>query len=1199
MAGEAAEHRFEYYTPRQPYWSYDGLPFGSIYALALAVLVALVNHKGSAQWEHLLVFVAPASLHVLLFLATQWSVDVRCFVRFRQEPKLEKATHVKITPLPSKEGQQNKKVLLNPIEQQDDEISVQYLKKKFAFNRDRGHFERISYDINSPLGQYVASAGLSKEEVARRKKRYGQNVYDIPLPTFGELFQEHAVAPFFVFQLFCVLLWLMDEYWYYSLLTLFMLIVLEAQMVHRRLHDLGELRAMRIPPRPVNVLRDGAWKVAQTTELLPGDIIAICRSPEVSFPCDALLLQGNVLVNEAMLTGESVPQMKVSAALPSGGGEGPCLDMTGLHKQHIVSAGTNVMMHQNTEKARGNFKKVPTVGSSTAAVGYVLRTGFDTTQGELCRTILFSADRVTVTSREAGYFILILLAFAIVACIYVLYDGLVLAATRPDEPPRSTFKLILAVSHIITSVVPPEFPIMLSLAVNLSLVALVQKRIFCTEPFRVPLAGKIQTCCFDKTGTLTSDSMEVGGVHGLPDFPAPAIAPAVDEKEDVMTQPAALQQSLPFLATAVMTACNGLTLVESEIVGDPLEKAALQAVRWLMIGPDLLTSKPSKGSDRLQILRRFPFASELQRMAVLVRHQGPGLGYLQEQGSAARQELNRVLALVKGSCEALKPRLVDVPADLDSLQDELTKAGFRVLCLAAKEWSQKDSSTLDPETVDREDVERDLQFCGLLVLRNAVKANTSSTIRHLRKSYHRVVMITGDHPLTACQVATNVCMSDGTFLVLEKKVDEEALEWRSWEHQAKQARPFVGSREELVALSKKYTLCVPGSSLALLSETEFLQVAETATVFARVSPQQKERIVLAMNQNSHTMMLGDGTNDVGALKSAHVGVSLLTSAQSPVTAYAQARARNNGQITREVMDQAPIVRLGDASIASPFTHKGESIKCGLNVLRCGRATLCSVLMMYKIMGLNSILSAFAMSALTLDGVKLGDSQTAVESIFTSMCFFLVSRSSPAKQLAKQQPISSVFAWPVMLTLAVQLVIHVFVLYSGWQLSTSHRSKDFKRDLEGEFEPNLTNTVVFLLMASMHASSFLANYDGHPFMQPLSANKPLMYSLLLFVAIIVACAAEVIPDLNSSMSLVLSPNEEFRQRILLLVVADMGLSLLSARAINWLAVVQRGRAAERQAKALGLGLREDEPKTPKEKKKSKAGKTKATSTASED
>merc|ERR1711935_1318310 len=186
--------------------------------------------------------------------------------------------------------------------------------------------------------------------------------------------------------------------------------------------------------------------------------------------------------------------------------------------------GTNIMLHQNTSKLK-HLKNIPMSANSPAAVGYVLRTGFDTTQGKLCRTILFSAERVTVSSKDAYYFLAILVVFALGACGYVLYDGLILSKERPGEELRSTFKLFLAVSHILTSVVPPEFPIMLSLAVNLSLVALIRKRIFCTEPFRVPLAGKIQTACFDKTGTLTSDSMEVAGVHGLPDFPSPSSSP--------------------------------------------------------------------------------------------------------------------------------------------------------------------------------------------------------------------------------------------------------------------------------------------------------------------------------------------------------------------------------------------------------------------------------------------------------------------------------------------------------------------------------------------------------------------------------------------------------------------------------------------------------------------------------------------------
>merc|ERR1719491_1796396 len=200
----------------------------------------------------------------------------------------------------------------------------------------------------------------------------------------------------------------------------------------------------------MQVLREGNWRGVQSDQLLPGDIVALMRKADVSCPVDVLLLQGSVLVNEAMLTGEGVPQMKVAAMPPPDSPElAAPLDMKGLHKTHIVSAGTHIMLHQNTSKLK-TFKKVPATASSPAAVGYVLRTGFDTTQGKLCRTILFSAERVTVSSREALYFLLILVFFALGAVAYVLYDGLVLQKLRVDEPERSTFKLFLAVSHILT-----------------------------------------------------------------------------------------------------------------------------------------------------------------------------------------------------------------------------------------------------------------------------------------------------------------------------------------------------------------------------------------------------------------------------------------------------------------------------------------------------------------------------------------------------------------------------------------------------------------------------------------------------------------------------------------------------------------------------------------------------------------------------
>jgi len=176
---------------------------------------------------------------------------------------------------------------------------------------------------------------------------------------------------------------------------------------------------MRVPAQELWVHRMNRWIKLSSDEIFPGEIVLLKKNRDLKvdlIPCDLLLISGSAVVNEAILTGESQPLVKESISSKDDPEE--VLNLKGEHRVHILNGGTEILQHIPSEEPKEfeHLDKLPCEG----IICFVLKNGFETKQGKLMRTILFSTERVSVESKETYYFLSILLVFAIVACNYVV-----------------------------------------------------------------------------------------------------------------------------------------------------------------------------------------------------------------------------------------------------------------------------------------------------------------------------------------------------------------------------------------------------------------------------------------------------------------------------------------------------------------------------------------------------------------------------------------------------------------------------------------------------------------------------------------------------------------------------------------------------------------------------------------------------------
>ncbi|TMW63721.1 hypothetical protein Poli38472_002662 [Pythium oligandrum] len=1254
----------------------------------------------------LLYLLGTTTSHLLMVLLQVWSVRVLALVKYSSVQTLANATYVMVVPRSFKG-----KSSIIPLETgKDGKRFFMFQKHKYVAEEDDGDtgkgvvFVKLRAPTANPIKSYVTSTGFATEqEVTHQLELYGKNEFSIPQPKFLDMFKQQLLEPLTVFQIFSVCLYMLDEYWQYSLFTLAMIIMFEGVTVMGRLKNLQTLRGMGNEARDVYVYRKKSWVKIKSDFLVPGDIMSIKRetegdNPDNTVPCDVLLLEGSAVMNEATLTGESVPQMKEAIGSKMSEQDlAEALDMKSGHKVHLLFGGTTIMQNENTgsaskedenahviltrSKSQAGLKqhKIP-CAPDRGCTAYVLRTGFSSSQGKLVRMIEYSSGKVTGSSWDAYGLVFLLMVFALLSSGYVLRHGIA-------QKGKITFELLLRCVLIITSVIPAELPMQTAMAVNSALLSLIKLSIFCTEPFRISLAGKVDICLFDKTGTLTTDQLTAVGVVCEDLTSATKTVPS----DKVLPHVPMIASNIH--ASLVLAGCQSLVQIDGKMVGDPVEEASIRAIDFTF---DAATKRcqvkqdSERATERrwgssiqqkdvyVQILHRNHFASKLQRMSVIAK---VNLG---ERGQRYR-------SLVKGSPEAVAAlmRTNALPEWYWPTYQSLARRGMRVLALAYKDLEGKPS---DQEIAQkpRSWAESELEFAGFAVFQCLVRKDSNEIITKLRESSHRVSMITGDATLTAVHVSKEVNIIDRPALILTEKDADDASKGLVWTRAEDDAVFVEYKSKDITVLVKKYDLCVNGKTLVAAGEIDDGIWSNLASirVFARMTPELKEKVLTCLKKvGHHTLMCGDGGNDVGALKQAHIGVALLggfgsanadksitgaskfTKKQATATAAvsrtdlmklhvsvlkkrlaqknadfssckekkdyvdlilkteqpaeseeakrkkqqqmlvaagkkpnyqqmskeeraeymkkkqeeieADVRAREargesfarvkaiaafakkeaeanrkertgakgfanfaSNQAMSQYMDdfedgEVPMVKLGDASIASPFTSRAPSIKGCVDIIRQGRCALVTTMQMYQILAVNCLISSYSLSVLYLDKVKYANSQLMALGMISTVASITLSRATPLDTLSPVRPLTSIFHPALFSSLVGQFALHLGCMIYLTELAKEYTpTGDVAHSKPGEFKPNVMSTVIFLINGVQTVSVCAVNYKGRPFMKSMTENPGLLYSLGLSIVGVFLLCTEAMPLFNKVLQIVPMPDPRFARILTGMLTLDV-------------------------------------------------------------
>ena len=672
-----------------------------------------------------------------------------------------------------------------------------------------------SKDRDEVLAELGSSPqGLEEQQAQDRLAQYGPNELEerglrSPLAVLASQFTEIMVI---VLLVAAVISFVIGETT--DAIMILIIVVLNAILgftqEYRAEKAMAALKKLSVPT--VKVRRGGQIKEVEATRLVPGDIVLFEAGDRVPADC-RVIESANLRAEEAALTGESVPVDKIEQA---------------LQEQNLTLGDRRNMLFMGTAVTYGR------------GAGVVVHTGMKTELGNIADMLQEVTEEKTPLQRkmaELGKWLAIG-AFVLVAIVFAVgvWRG------------GAIEEMFLTAVSLAVAAVPEGLPAVVTIALALGAQRMVKRQALIRKLPAVETLGSVTTICSDKTGTLTENRMtvtvlDVAGTRLDLTTKMERTGATLSKQAAPIVEP---DQELSLLLAGGALA-NDATLQPDEdgqgyhTIGDPTEGALVVAAARLGLWKEQL-------DEILPRTAEVPFTSERKRMSTVHERKTEVNDKIGEPYDALLNLLpqNRIVVFTKGAVDSLletcdrvwnQGKIEDLNPEwrsrIDQANDSLAQEGMRVLGVAMR--------CLDavPDHVDEDALEQQEIFIGLTGMIDPPRSEVRGAVAECRTAGIRPVMITGDHPLTALNIARD--------LGIVQAEDE------------RQGRKLV----------------ITGQELANMSGEELSAVVGDVSAYARVSPEHKVKIVEALKKKGEIIaMTGDGVNDAPALKRSDIGVAM-------------------------------------------------------------------------------------------------------------------------------------------------------------------------------------------------------------------------------------------------------------------------------------------------------------------------------------